>query len=111
MPPSGVSRASISRVAWDQSLHAMDYLVDADLQLGEDRKAKAVARAIVSMTRCGTVPCRPHNCSEIEAGIVASGLQAAPSTAQRNHVTDRTSPPASGGVLSYADRCEHSQLW
>lgn len=38
-------------VAWDQSLHAMDYLVYAYLQLGEDRKARGVVDEIMAFKR------------------------------------------------------------
>ena len=38
-------------VAWDQSLHAMDYLAYAYLQLGEDGKARAVVDEIMAFKR------------------------------------------------------------
>jgi len=38
-------------VGWDQSLHAMDYLAYAYLQLGEDRKARAVVDEIMAFKK------------------------------------------------------------
>ena len=38
-------------VAWDQSLHAMDYLAYAYLQLGEDQKARAVVDEIMAFKK------------------------------------------------------------
>ena len=38
-------------VAWDQSLHAMDYLVYAYLQLGQNRKARAVVDEITAFKK------------------------------------------------------------
>jgi tetratricopeptide (TPR) repeat protein len=38
-------------VGWDQSLHAMDYLVYAYLQLGDDRKARAVVDEIMAFKK------------------------------------------------------------
>ena len=38
-------------VGWDQSLHAMDYLAYAYLQLGEDRKARAVVDEIMAIKK------------------------------------------------------------
>jgi tetratricopeptide (TPR) repeat protein len=38
-------------VAWDQSLHAMDYLTYAYLQLGQDRRARAVVDDIMTFKR------------------------------------------------------------
>lgn len=38
-------------VAWDQSLHAMDYLAYAYLQLGQDRKARAVVDEIMGFQK------------------------------------------------------------
>jgi tetratricopeptide (TPR) repeat protein len=38
-------------VAWDQSLHAMDYLAYAYLQLGQDQKARAVVDEIMAFKR------------------------------------------------------------
>ena len=38
-------------VAWDQSLHAMDYLAYAYLQLGEDGKARAVVDEIMAFKK------------------------------------------------------------
>ena len=41
-------------VAWDQSLHAMDYLVYAYLQLGQDRAAKQVVDEVVAFRKSAT---------------------------------------------------------
>ena len=38
-------------VGWDQSLHAMDYLAYAYLQLGEDRKARAVVDELMAFKK------------------------------------------------------------
>jgi tetratricopeptide (TPR) repeat protein len=38
-------------VAWDQSLHAMDYLAYAYLQLGDDRKARAVVDEVMAFKK------------------------------------------------------------
>ena len=56
--------------AWDQQLHAMDYLTYAYLQSGRDAEAEAVFRELTALTRANPTPTTAYAVTSIPARML-----------------------------------------